>query len=100
MCAWYGIFELKVMNAVFHKYVIWYSNTVMVHPYLLCVRYGTTVTVVLWSQTLPSGEEGHQTTVGKSSANKLLNRFRNITACESTYIVYLKKVSIDLRCLH
>ena len=60
----------------------------------ICVRSDTTVTVVLfyiltcyvyvvlWSQTLPSGEEGHQTTVGKSSANKLLNRFRNITACE------------------
>ena len=49
---------------------------------LLCVCYGTAVTVVLWSQTLPSGEEGHQTAIGKTSANKLLNRFRNIIACE------------------
>ena len=48
----------------------------------ICVRYGTTVTVVLCSQTLPSGEEGHQTAVGKASANKPLNRFRNIIACE------------------
>ena len=41
-----------------------------------------------------------QTTVVKTPANRGLNRFRNITACESTYVVYLKKVSIDLPCLH
>ena len=64
---------------------------------MLCVC--KIVTVVLWSQTLPSGEEGHQTTVGKASANKLLNRFRNITACESTCVVCLKGLSIDLCCL-
>ena len=46
------------------------------------LQYLHIMTVVLWSQTLPSGEEGHQTTVGKSSENRLLNRFRNITACE------------------
>ena len=40
------------------------------------------MTVVFWSQALPSGEEGHQTAIGKSSENRLLNRFRNITACE------------------
>ena len=34
------------------------------------------------SQTLPSGEEGHQTTIGKTPANRLLNRFKNIAACK------------------
>ena len=40
------------------------------------------IMVIFWFQALPSGEEGHQTTVGKTPANRLLNRFRNITACE------------------
>ena len=45
------------------------------------------VVIVLWSQTLPSGEGDHQTIIGKSSANRPLNRFRNITACEPTITV-------------
>ena len=50
-------------------------------------------------QTLPSGEEGHQTTVGKSSANKLLNRFRNITAYDDHRVV-LKSISGGVDCAH
>ena len=42
-----------------------------------------------WSQTLPSGEEGHQTNIGKAPANKLLNRFRNIAACKWSCFYYI-----------
>ena len=45
--------------------------------------YGT----ILWFQALPSEEEGHQTTVGKTPANSLLNQFKNITACEQQCII-------------
>ena len=57
-------------------------------------QYLHNMNVVLWSQTLRSGEEGHQTTVGKSSEKRLLNRFRNITACESMFVLtmFLKEI--------
>ena len=48
-----------------------------------CVLYGKAVNIVIQSQALSSGEEGHQTAIGKTSANSPLNRFRNIVACES-----------------
>ena len=50
-----------------------------------CVWYCKAVNIVLQSQALSSGEEGHQTTIGKTSANSPLNRFRNIVACESLH---------------
>ena len=54
----------------------------VVYLSMIYLQYLHIRTVVLCSQALPSGEEGHQTTIGKSSENRLLNRFRNITACE------------------
>ena len=54
--------------------------------YVVC--YCKAVNIVLQSQALSSGEEDHQTAIGKTSANSALNRFRNIVACESyNYIV-------------
>ena len=52
-----------------------------------CVWYNRVMNVALWFQALPSGEEGHQTRVGKTPANSLLNRFKNITACEPHCII-------------
>ena len=53
------------------------------HFYIQFVCYMVSSEHCFSIQALSSGEGGHQTAIGKTSANSALNRFRNTVACES-----------------
>ena len=46
------------------------------------VLWWLNLTCILYLQTLISGEEGKEVSIGRSDEHRHLNRFRNITACE------------------
>ena len=64
------------------QYEVCIANNHTNHYKIACTLKFTMILL----QSLASGEEGKKVKVGKSEANRPLNRFRNITACKIEFV--------------